>query len=66
MEELLKIAKENNQLLKEILSILKEITSPEHIRQADDKALAINILADIIVAILSKLLDEDEANKPKL
>lgn len=40
---------ENNKLLKEILGILKEITSKEHIEKEDLKALAINLLADIMV-----------------
>ena len=40
---------ENNRLLKEILGILKEITSKEHIEKEDLKAFAINLLADIMV-----------------
>lgn len=62
MDELLEIAKENNKLLKEILEIMKEISSPEHIKQEDEKALAINILADIIVEILSDNMKKNEAN----
>lgn len=40
---------ENNKLLKEILGILKEITSKEHIEKEDLKSFAINLLADIMV-----------------
>lgn len=36
-------------MLKEILSILRWITSREHIEKEDLKALAINLLADIMV-----------------
>ena len=40
---------ENNKLLKEILGILKEISSKEYREQEDLKAFAINLLADIMV-----------------
>lgn len=36
-------------MLKEILSILRWITSREHIEKEDLKAFAINLLADIMV-----------------
>lgn len=49
MDELLEIAKENNKLLKDILAIMQEISSEEHIQREDMKALAINLLADILV-----------------
>lgn len=47
--EELKLLKENNQILKEILSILRRLTSKEHIEKEDLKAFAINLLADIMV-----------------
>ena len=40
---------ENNKILKEIRDILREITSKEHIEKEDIKALAINLLADLMV-----------------
>lgn len=43
------LLKENNEMLKEILSILKRLTSKEHIEQEDLKALTINLLANIVV-----------------
>lgn len=49
MDELLEIAKENNRLLKEILAIMQEISSEEHIQREDMKALAINLIADLLV-----------------
>lgn len=48
---------ENNKLLKEILGILKEITSKEHIEKEDLKAFAINLLADIMVEYKSDELE---------
>nr|DAI45629.1 MAG TPA: hypothetical protein [Bacteriophage sp.] len=49
MDELLEITKENNRLLKKILSIMQEISSEEHIQREDMKALAINLVADLLV-----------------
>ena len=49
MEELLEIARENNRLLHEIAAIMREISSPEHIQREDSKALAINLVADLLV-----------------
>lgn len=49
MDELLEIAKDNNRLLKEILKIMQEISSEEHIQREDMKALAINLIADLLV-----------------
>lgn len=49
MDELLEIAKENNRLLKEILEIMRKISSEEHIQREDMKALAINLIADLLV-----------------
>lgn len=49
MDELLEIAKDNNRLLKEILEIMQEISSEEHIQREDMKALAINLIADLLV-----------------
>ena len=43
------LLKENNEMLKEILSILRGLTSKEHIEQEDLKALTINLLANIVV-----------------
>lgn len=45
----LKKLEENHKLLNEILGILKEITSKEHIEKEDLKSFAINLLADIMV-----------------
>ena len=49
MDELLEITKENNRLLKEILEIMLKISSEEHIQREDMKALAINLIADLLV-----------------
>lgn len=49
MDELLEITKENNRLLKKILAIMQEISSEEHIQREDMKALAINLIADLLV-----------------
>lgn len=57
MNELIEIAKENNRLLKEILAIMREISSPEHIQQEDMKALAINLVADLLVEFKSNQLN---------
>ena len=47
--EAVNLLRENNQMLKEILGILKRITSKEYIEKEDLKSFAINLLADIIV-----------------
>lgn len=49
MDELLQLVRENNEMLKEILSIMRELSSEEHIQNEDMKAFAINLLADIMV-----------------
>lgn len=49
MDELLEITKENNRLLKKILEIMQEISSEKHIQREDMKALAINLVADLLV-----------------
>lgn len=56
MDELLEIARENNRLLKEILAIMQEINSEEHIQREDMKALAINLVADLLVEYKSDQL----------
>ena len=56
MDELLEIAMENNRLLKEILAIMQEISSEEHIQREDMKALAINLVADLLVEYKSDQL----------
>jgi hypothetical protein len=48
-QEELQLLRENNEMLKEILSILRRLTSKEHIEKEDLKAFAINLLADIMV-----------------
>lgn len=40
------LLKENNEMLKEILSILRDLTSKEHNEQEDLKNLAINLIAN--------------------
>lgn len=47
--EALELLRDNNQMLKEILGILRRLTSKEHIEKEDLKAFAINLLADIMV-----------------
>lgn len=47
--KILSLLEENNQLLKEIRDILKEITSKEYREKEDLKSLAINLLADVLV-----------------
>ncbi len=60
--EELRLLRENNEMLKEILSILRRLTSKEHIEKEDLKAFAINLLADIMVEYksneLSKLIKD--------
>jgi hypothetical protein len=49
MEELKRIAKENNNLLNEIKSMLVQFLSPEHIQKQEIINLLTNILANILV-----------------
>lgn len=65
MTELLQLVKENNEMLKEILSIMRELRSKEHIQNEDMKAFAINLLADIMVEYKSEQI-EQLANQIKL
>lgn len=58
MNELLELVRENNKMLKEILDIMREISSEEHIQKEDMKAFAINLLADIIVEYKSEELNK--------
>lgn len=58
MDELLHLVKENNKMLKEILSIMRELRSKEHIQNEDMKAFAINLLADIIVEYKAEQIEQ--------
>lgn len=56
--EILDILKDNNLMLKEIVSTLRWITSKKHIEKEDLKAFAINLLADIMVEYKSDELSK--------
>lgn len=58
MDELLWLVRENNEMLKEILSIMRELSSKEHIQNEDMKAFAINLLADIIVEYKAEQVEQ--------
>ena len=58
MNELLELVRENNKMLKEILDIMREISSKEHIQKEDMKSFAINLLADIMVEYKSEELNK--------
>lgn len=58
MNELLELVRENNKMLKEVLDIMREISSEEHIQKEDMKAFAINLLADIMVEYKSEELNK--------
>lgn len=58
MDELLQLTRENNEMLKEILSIMRELSSEEHIQKEDMKAFAINLLADIMVEYKSEQIEQ--------
>lgn len=45
-------------MLKEILSIMREISSEEHIQKEDMKAFAINLLADIMVEYKAEQVEQ--------
>lgn len=47
MEEILQLLRENNLMLKEILSILREHTSPEFINKENEEDFYRNVLANI-------------------
>ena len=65
MDELLQLTRENNEMLKEILNIMRELNSEEHIQKEDMRAFAINLLADIMVEYKSEQI-EQLANQIKL
>lgn len=65
MDELLQLTRENNEMLKEILNIMQELSSEEHIQKEDMRAFAINLLADIMVEYKSEQI-EQLANQIKL
>lgn len=58
MDELLQLVRENNEMLKEILSIMRELRSEEHIQNEDMKAFAINLLADIMVEYKAEQIEQ--------
>lgn len=58
MDKLLQLVRENNEMLKEILSIMREISSEEHIQKEDMKAFAINLLADIMVEYKAEQVEQ--------
>ena len=58
MDELLQLVRENNEMLKELLNIMREISSEEHIQKEDMKALAINVLADIMVEYKAEQVEQ--------
>ncbi len=58
MDELLRLVRENNEMLKEILSIMRELSSEEHIQNEDMKAFAINLLADIMVEYKAEQIEQ--------
>lgn len=58
MDELLQLVRENNEMLKEILGIMREISSEEHIQKEDMKAFAINLLADIMVEYKAEQVEQ--------
>lgn len=65
MDELLQLTRKNNEMLKEILNIMQELSSEEHIQKEDMRAFAINLLADIMVEYKSEQI-EQLANQIKL
>lgn len=48
-EQALAILKENNEMLKEILSIMRRITSKKHIQKGNNEAFTINLLANMLL-----------------
>lgn len=58
MDELLELVRENNAMLKEILGVIREISSEEHIQKEDMKAFAINLLADIMVEYKAEQVEQ--------
>lgn len=58
MDELLRLVRENNEMLKEILNIMRELSSEEHIQNEDMKAFAINLLADIMVEYKAEQIEQ--------
>lgn len=48
-DQILAILKDNNEMLKEILSIMRRITSREHIQKGNNEALTINLLANMLL-----------------
>lgn len=58
MDELLRLVRENNEMLKEILGIMRELSSEEHIQNEDMKAFAINLLADIMVEYKAEQIEQ--------
>lgn len=49
-QEILSLLRENNSLLKELVSALREFKDPENIAKDDIKDLCMNIIANIIAS----------------
>lgn len=53
-EEALNILRENNQMLKELLVIVKKFTDPDNLSQENENDFYMNILANLIAKKLEK------------
>lgn len=53
MEELLKLTRENNEMLRKVCAYIDKVESPRYRENEDMKNMAINLTADSIIEILS-------------
>lgn len=55
MEEILQLLRENNEMLKEIVSILRKIQDPDYIMEENTTDFLMNIVANLVASKIENL-----------
>lgn len=62
MDEILRLLRENNAMLKEITSYIRKIQGQAYMQNEDMRAFAINVCADVFVEAMEEP-EKDDLNK---
>jgi hypothetical protein len=55
MEEILQLLRENNEMLKEIVTILRKIQDPDYIMEENTTDFLMNIVANLVASKIENL-----------
>ena len=55
MEEILQLLRENNEMLKEIVAILRKIQDPDYIMEENTTDFLMNIVANLVASKIENL-----------